>query len=80
MASYDLGLMPPHYNKPELSYSIIHTMIKTHALIYRAYESKFKSSQGGQIGISLDSWGFVPADPNCQDDLDAVQVAYEFKV
>lgn len=80
IVGYDLGLHPPGLNEPESVYLVIHNMLKAHALAYRLYENKFKQSQNGKIGISLDSWGLVPSDPNSEKDKQAVKVAYEFKV
>ena len=48
------------------SYISAHNQILAHARAYRLYQEKYLSSQGGQVGITLDSAGW--AEPQNPDD------------
>ena len=61
-------------------YTCAHNVLKAHALAYRIYDEEFRSVQGGQIGISLDSAWYEPEDPTNPDDAAAAQRAMSFKV
>lgn len=48
-----------------------HTMLKSHARAYRLYEKKYKKSQQGKVGISVNSYCFWPKDQNNVKDVEA---------
>lgn len=80
IAGYDLGMFPPHRHEPGTDlYQVVHNAVKAHGLAYRIYEKEFKSSQRGKIGISIDCWGLLPADPNSKEDKEALDIAFQFK-
>ncbi|CAG7730044.1 unnamed protein product, partial [Allacma fusca] len=78
--SYDIGLHPPFIHDAGAVYKVVHNLLKAHAAAYRMYEAEFKVSQRGKVGISLDSWGLEPADPNSEEDLAATERAWQFKL
>lgn len=78
---YDLAVFAPGIKEPlESPYKAVHTMLKSHALTYQVYQKEFKDKQQGQIGISIDSSNYSPKDPNSQEDRDAADRAYQFRV
>ncbi|KAK3933253.1 Lactase-phlorizin hydrolase [Frankliniella fusca] len=57
-----------------------HNVLKSHAKAYRLYESKYKSSQKGQVGFAANSNYFFPRDENNPDDVKAAEQAQQFSV
>jgi beta-glucosidase/6-phospho-beta-glucosidase/beta-galactosidase len=77
--AHSAGEMAPYLKEPETVYEVIHNLLIAHSKTYRLYEAKFKGTQNGKVGISVLCIGFEPAS-NSSEDLEATQVAYEFKV
>lgn len=61
-------------------YICSHNSIKAHAKAYRLYEREFKASQGGVVGITLDSGYYEPKDPANETHVEAAERAQQFRV
>jgi beta-glucosidase/6-phospho-beta-glucosidase/beta-galactosidase len=61
-------------------YLCAHTILKSHAKVYRMYEKEFKPTQNGRIGIVIDSEFMQPDDPDDPTHVDAAETALRFKV
>jgi len=72
--------MAPGISDIKQPYQCVHTIIKSHAKAYRLYESKYKATQQGRVGITLDVGWYEPADPSNQTHVDAAERALQFKV
>lgn len=57
-------------------YLIAHNAILAHASVYRLYESKYKSSQKGTVGIVLNTAHFYPEDATNAAHVEAAQRGY----
>ncbi|XP_061162617.1 lactase/phlorizin hydrolase-like, partial [Saccostrea echinata] len=57
-----------YYRDP---YIIGHNLIKAHALVYKLYQSEFKDTQKGFVGISLSADWFEPNTPTDPADIDS---------
>ncbi|CAK8692258.1 unnamed protein product [Clavelina lepadiformis] len=70
---YGIGVFAPGINnKPGTApYLAAHNIIRAHAKAYRTYEKKYKSSQGGKIGMTLSTEWAEPKDPKNPDDVAA---------
>ena len=69
---YGLGIFAPGINDPGFApYKAAHTLIKAHAKAYRLYDRNYRSVQGGQVGISINSDWAEPKDPTNPDDIAA---------
>ncbi|ESO98170.1 hypothetical protein LOTGIDRAFT_239074 [Lottia gigantea] len=55
-----------------------HNLIKAHVAAYRLYQNEFKTSQGGQVGITLNCNWFEPKDPKSGLDVAAQERGIEF--
>lgn len=74
MMGYGNGAHAPGKAEPSrLVYEVAHRMIRAHVRIYRLYHTEFAKSQGGRVGIALNS-DFVQArDPKNEEDMAAAQ-------
>lgn len=80
MQGYAYGVMAPGIREPaEAPYKCAHTILKSHARAYRIYEAEYKASQGGKVGITLDSGWYEPADPENPAHVEAAERAVQFK-
>lgn len=61
-------------------YLCAHNILKSHARAYRLYQSSFKASQGGEVGITLDSAFYTARNPDNEEDVKAAERAVMFKV
>ncbi|XP_055890718.1 lactase/phlorizin hydrolase-like isoform X2 [Biomphalaria glabrata] len=59
-------------------YNAAHNVIKAHAEAYHVYQEKFKSSQQGEIGITLNCDWFEPRDPISLSDISAAERRLQF--
>ncbi|XP_032801046.2 lactase/phlorizin hydrolase isoform X1 [Petromyzon marinus] len=73
------------YHAPGLSaqpgrapYVVAHTMIKAHARAWHDYDKNYRASQGGQVGITLNSDWVEPGDPELPADVEAAERYLEF--
>ncbi|KAL4585432.1 hypothetical protein LXL04_010053 [Taraxacum kok-saghyz] len=77
---YDLGEFPPgRVEKCNTEpYIVAHNMLLAHATVVDLYRKRFQASQGGQIGITLDSMYYEPLNPRKKEDRDAAIRAIDF--
>lgn len=67
---YWYGTYAPGIKKSSDLYTVAHNLIRAHTRVYRAYESNFKNTQNGKIGIVLNSDWLIKAtdaDTNATD-------------
>lgn len=60
-------------------YIVTHNLLLAHATVVDIYKKKYKPTQHGSIGISLDSFWYEPL-TNSKDDIEATQRAIEFNL
>jgi len=72
--------MAPGIRDSDQPYQCAHTIIKSHAKAYHLYNSTYKPTQQGIIGITLDSGWYEPKNPNSTNDVEAAERAIQFKV
>ncbi|XP_053375783.1 uncharacterized protein LOC123534954 isoform X1 [Mercenaria mercenaria] len=78
-AGYGNGEMAPGINKTgTLDYEAGHTQIIAHAKAYRLYERKYKTSQQGTVGITLNCDAAIPKNPNSTLDHEAADRRTQF--
>ncbi|KAI3510940.1 hypothetical protein L1887_18081 [Cichorium endivia] len=59
-------------------YEVAHNLLLCHGHTVKLYRERFKESQGGIIGITLNTQFYEPLDPTSQDDIDAANRAIDF--
>ncbi|CAG5121823.1 unnamed protein product [Candidula unifasciata] len=59
-------------------YRVAHNILLAHAETYHLYQEKFKASQKGQVGITLNCDWYDPEDPSKQSDIEAADRAIQF--
>lgn len=59
-------------------YLCAHTIIKSHARAYRIYESEFKATQNGRVGITINTEWMEPSDPENPEHVAAASRAIQF--
>ncbi|CAI0378357.1 unnamed protein product [Linum tenue] len=89
MRGYDEGLMAPGRcsvwvnraclagNSGTEPYIVTHNLLLAHAAGYRLYEQKYKASQGGEVGITIVTFWFVPY-TDTPADRDAAKRSIDF--
>ncbi|CAN9497957.1 unnamed protein product [Ophioblennius macclurei] len=60
------------------SYQATHHMIKAHAEAWHVYNDTYRTTQGGQVGIALNSDWVEPADPSKAEDVSAAERYLQF--
>ncbi|KAI3765219.1 hypothetical protein L2E82_15247 [Cichorium intybus] len=77
---YDFGGVAPGRNENPTTepYIVAHNLLLCHATVVDLYRKIFQESQGGQIGITLDSMYFEPLNPRKKEDKDAAIRAIDF--
>ncbi|KAL0355836.1 UNVERIFIED_CONTAM: Oleuropein beta-glucosidase [Sesamum radiatum] len=60
------------------AYIVGRNLLLAHAAAVESYRTKFKESQGGEIGIVLNSAWYIPYDTNSEKDNSAVRRAVDF--
>ncbi|XP_025015895.1 beta-glucosidase 40 isoform X2 [Ricinus communis] len=88
---YDVGLQAPgrcsillHLlctagNSATEPYIVAHNVLLTHGTVVDIYRKKYKATQRGSVGISLDVMWFIPAS-NSTKDIEATQRAQDFQL
>ncbi|XP_006817623.1 lactase/phlorizin hydrolase-like [Saccoglossus kowalevskii] len=76
---YGTGVFAPGIADPGFApYTTAHTIIKSHAKAYHTYVDEFKSTQNGQVSITLScDWG-EPGDPDNEEDVAAADRYMQF--
>ncbi|ESO84672.1 hypothetical protein LOTGIDRAFT_131756, partial [Lottia gigantea] len=75
---YEYGTFAPGINYTGFGgYMCSHNIIKSHAAVYHTYDSKYRATQGGQVGITLNINWMEPMTESSVD-LDASYRALEF--
>ncbi|CAG9813356.1 unnamed protein product [Phaedon cochleariae] len=62
-----------------LEYECAHNVLRAHAKAYRLYEERFKATQGGKVGIVLDSASFMPGSDSAEN-ITATRTSYQFEL
>ncbi|KAL0355841.1 UNVERIFIED_CONTAM: Oleuropein beta-glucosidase [Sesamum radiatum] len=63
---------------PKYPYIVGKNLLLAHAEAVESYKTKFKESQGGTVGIALNSVWYVPYDRNSEEDIKAVRRGVDF--
>ncbi|KAG5889224.1 hypothetical protein JTB14_018647 [Gonioctena quinquepunctata] len=75
---YGYGYFPPLVkSEGQLEYVCVHNLVRAHARAWHIYDEEFRGKQGGVIGITLDSAGYVPASDSEEDKV-ATETKYYF--
>ncbi|XP_044159167.1 lactase-phlorizin hydrolase-like [Bufo gargarizans] len=78
-AGYGTGQHAPGIKDPgNASFKVSHNIVKAHAKAWHVYNDKYRASQQGQVGISLNSDWAEPKDPNNPNDLSAAERYLQF--
>ena len=81
IAGHTDGEMAPGLRGPGiLEYKVVHNLIRSHAKAYRAYQNEFLQSQGGQVGITLNSDWFEPVNATDPDHVEASVTKLQFMI
>uniref|UniRef100_A0A8D0DE47 Lactase n=1 Tax=Sander lucioperca TaxID=283035 RepID=A0A8D0DE47_SANLU len=78
-AGYGTGEHPPGVKDYVVaSYQVTHNMLKSHAEAFHVYNDKYRKTQGGKIGIALNSDWVEPMDPSRPEDIAAADRYLQF--
>ncbi|XP_069838750.1 lactase/phlorizin hydrolase-like [Dendropsophus ebraccatus] len=78
-AGYGTGQHAPMVSDPGIASSqVTHNIVKAHAKAWHVYNDKYRASQKGQVGISLNSDWAEPKDPTNPDDVSAAERYLQF--
>uniref|UniRef100_A0A672YF89 Lactase n=1 Tax=Sphaeramia orbicularis TaxID=375764 RepID=A0A672YF89_9TELE len=78
-AGYGTGKHPPEIKDYVVaSYQATHNMLKSHAEAWHVYNNKYRKTQGGQVGIALNSDWAEPVDPSRPEDIAAADRYLQF--
>nr|ATP16791.1 multidomain GH1 [Lyrodus pedicellatus] len=59
-------------------YEAAHNLLRAHALAYKLYNDKYRDTQGGMVGITLNHSPGLPLDPDSISDIIATEVYNQF--
>ncbi|XP_030613965.1 lactase-phlorizin hydrolase-like [Archocentrus centrarchus] len=62
----------------ESSYQVTHNILKSHAEAWHAYNDNYRKTQGGKVGIALNSDWAEPKDPAKPEDIAAAERYLQF--
>nr|XP_061799755.1 lactase/phlorizin hydrolase-like [Nerophis lumbriciformis] len=75
---YGVGSEPPEVQDYVVaSYQVTQNIIKSHAEAWHIYNDKYRSSQGGKVGVALNSDWVEPSDPTRPEDVLAAHRSLE---
>ncbi|XP_034741972.1 lactase-phlorizin hydrolase [Etheostoma cragini] len=78
-AGYGIGEHPPGVKDYVVaSYQVTHNMLKSHAEAFHVYNDKYRKTQGGKVGIALNSDWAEPMDPSRPEDIAAADRYLQF--
>ncbi|KAA8593180.1 hypothetical protein FQN60_009296 [Etheostoma spectabile] len=78
-AGYGIGDHPPGLKDYVVaSYQVTHNMLKSHAEAFHVYNDKYRTTQGGKVGIALNSDWAEPMDPSRPEDVAAADRYLQF--
>ncbi|XP_069010889.1 lactase/phlorizin hydrolase [Embiotoca jacksoni] len=78
-AGYGTGEHPPGVKDYVVSsYQVTHNMIKSHAEAWHVYNDKYRKTQGGKVGIALNSDWVEPMDPSRPEHIAAADRYMQF--
>ncbi|KAK4887729.1 hypothetical protein RN001_004000 [Aquatica leii] len=78
---YDGDIIPPAFNQSGIAnYLCGHVTIQAHAKTYRLYQSKFKTSQKGEIGIVSMGVTWYDEQTNSNEDVEAAERVRQFEL
>lgn len=79
--AYEVGEHAPGKGRSGIDlYKAGHNLLLAHAHSVRVYRQEFEASQGGRIGITLNSNWFEPADENDEESVKASDTAMQFEL
>nr|CRL08768.1 Beta-glucosidase 1 [Zygaena filipendulae] len=74
MGGYGLDMFAPALNSSGVGeYLCAHYTLLAHARVYHLYDEKFRPTQKGQIGITLDSFFPEPKNKSSEEDIEAAE-------
>ncbi|KAL3868358.1 hypothetical protein ACJMK2_041172 [Sinanodonta woodiana] len=78
---YGTGEYAPGIKEPATRpYKCAHTIIKSHAEAYHTYNDKYRNTQKGQVGITMNSDFMAPKDPHNKSHIEAATRAQQFNL
>ncbi|XP_074551426.1 uncharacterized protein LOC141808651 [Halichoeres trimaculatus] len=78
-AGYGTGEHPPGVKDYVVaSYQVTHNILKSHAEAWHVYNDKYRKTQGGKVGIALNSDWAEPTDPSRPEDVAAADRYLQF--
>nr|XP_046260350.1 lactase-phlorizin hydrolase-like [Scatophagus argus] len=78
-AGYGTGVHPPGVKDYVVaSYQVTHNILKSHAEAWHVYNDKYRKTQGGKVGIALNSDWAEPMDPSKPEDTAAANRYLQF--
>ncbi|KAI3356501.1 hypothetical protein L3Q82_017711 [Scortum barcoo] len=78
-AGYGTGEHPPGVKDYVVaSFQVTHNMLKSHAEAWHVYNDKYRKTQGGKVGIALNSDWAEPMDPSRPEDIAAADRYLQF--
>ncbi|KAK4482183.1 hypothetical protein RD792_009324 [Penstemon davidsonii] len=84
-AGYEDGLIPPGHFPPfnvdswNQTYIVGHNILLAHSATAKLYKNKYKATQKGYVGFSINAWWLVPH-TNTREDIIATQRANDFYI
>ncbi|XP_071507382.1 lactase/phlorizin hydrolase-like [Diadema antillarum] len=81
LLGYGNGTNAPGIKDPAVTvYRVSHNIIKSHAKVYHTYNDTYRSTQNGQIGITLNSNHVAPLNKSKPSDVEAADRNLQFNL
>ncbi|PVD31244.1 hypothetical protein C0Q70_06656 [Pomacea canaliculata] len=77
---YVAGTFAPGVQQSNALFLGANIIIKSHAAVYHLYDTRYRATQQGQVGITLDSEWYEPKDRNKSSDVTAQARAMSFRL